>query len=55
MRVAVEDLDFERAALIRDQIFALENDALMSGFEAPPRRGSPGGQRPRGRGGRKRR
>ncbi len=55
MRAAVEDLDFERAALIRDQIFALENEALMSGFEAPPRRGSPSGRRPGGRGGRKRR
>ena len=55
MRAAVEDLDFERAALIRDQIFALENEALMSGFEAPARRGSSGGRRAAGKGGRKRR
>ncbi len=55
MRAAVEDLDFERAALIRDQIFSLENEALMSGFEAPARRGSSGGRPTPRRGGRKRR
>ena len=55
MRAAVEDLDFERAALIRDQIFSLENEALMSGFEAPARRGSSSGRRAAGRGGRRQR
>ncbi len=57
MRAAVEDLDFERAALIRDEIYALENDALMAGFEAPARRGSssPGRRRGAGRGTWKRR
>ena len=57
MRAAVEDLDFERAALIRDELYALENNALMAGFEAPPKKGStsPGRRRRAGRGGRKRR
>ena len=55
MRAAVEDLDFERAALIRDQIFSLENEALMSGFEAPARRGSSSARRTAGRGGRRQR
>ena len=55
MRAAVEDLDFERAALIRDQIFSLENEALMSGFEAPARRGSSSARPTPRRGGRKRR
>ena len=55
MRAAVEDLDFERAALIRDQIFSLENEALMSGFEAPARRGSSSARRAAARGGRRQR
>ncbi len=55
MRAAVEDLDFERAALIRDQIFSLENEALMSGFEAPARRGSSSARRTAARGGRRQR
>jgi excinuclease ABC subunit B len=57
MRAAVEELDFERAALIRDEIYALENDALMAGFDAPARKGSasPGRRRGAGRGNRKRR
>ncbi len=55
MRAAVEDLDFEWAALIRDQIFSLENEALMSGFEAPARRGSSSARRTAGRGGRRQR
>jgi excinuclease ABC subunit B len=34
MRTAAEELDFERAALIRDQINAIEERALLHGFEA---------------------
>ncbi|MEE9280350.1 MAG: UvrB/UvrC motif-containing protein, partial [Myxococcota bacterium] len=57
MRAAIEDLDVERAALIRDELYALENNALMAGFEAPPKKGSvsPGRRRGAGRGGRKHR
>ncbi len=37
MRSAAEDLDFERAALIRDQIRALQERTLLRGYEAPAR------------------
>jgi excinuclease ABC subunit B len=49
MRAAAEDLDFERAALLRDQIRALQERALLRGFEAPVRPGSAAGRgvRPR--------
>jgi excinuclease ABC subunit B len=50
MRAAAEDLDFERAALIRDRIHALEEGALLSGFEAPPRVASAGGRAGKGGG-----
>ena len=54
MRSAAEDLDFERAAIIRDEIHRIEEGSLLAGFEAEPRtRSRP---RPRGgRGGRRRR
>ncbi|MEE8314698.1 MAG: excinuclease ABC subunit UvrB [Myxococcota bacterium] len=57
MRAAVEELDFERAAIIRDEIHALESDVLMAGFEAPARRSGPsrGRRKGAGRAGRKRR
>ena len=57
MRAAVEALDFERAAIIRDEIHALESDVLMAGFEAPARRSGPsrGRRKGAGRAGRKRR
>jgi excinuclease ABC subunit B len=35
MQAAVEELDFERAAKLRDQIIELEERALLEGFEAP--------------------
>jgi excinuclease ABC subunit B len=35
MQAAVEELDFERAAKLRDQIIELEERALLQGFEAP--------------------
>jgi excinuclease ABC subunit B len=37
MQKAAEDLDYERAAQLRDQIKALEERAVMLGFEAPPK------------------
>jgi excinuclease ABC subunit B len=37
MRAAAEGLDFERAALIRDQIRALQERTLLRGYEAPAR------------------
>jgi len=50
MRTAAKELDFERAALVRDQINAIEERALLHGFEAKP------GARRRSRGrGRRRR
>ncbi len=57
MRAAVEELDFERAAIIRDEIHALESDVLMAGFEAPAGRSGPsrGRRKGAGRAGRKRR
>jgi excinuclease ABC subunit B len=36
MKEAAEQLDYERAAELRDQIRHLEEDALLQGFEAPP-------------------
>jgi excinuclease ABC subunit B len=50
MRAAAEDLDFERAAEIRDRINELEERALMSGYDYAPRPGPA-----RGRGSRRRR
>jgi excinuclease ABC subunit B len=35
MRQAAEDLDYERAAALRDRIRELEEKALMQGFDAP--------------------
>jgi excinuclease ABC subunit B len=37
MQKAAEDLDYERAPELRDQIKALEERAVMLGFEAPPK------------------
>jgi excinuclease ABC subunit B len=37
MRAAAEELDFERAARLRDRIKELEEGALLRGFEAPAR------------------
>ncbi len=53
MRTAAEDLDFERAAEIRDRIKGLEEGALLAGYEAGPRVAR--APKPRGRGGRGRR
>ena len=53
MREAADALDFERAAAARDRINALEETAILTGFEAPAR--GPGsargarGRRPKGR------
>jgi excinuclease ABC subunit B len=60
MRAAAEDLDFERAAELRDRIKALEEGALIAGYEAEgqtkPARSVVPLKRPRGRsGGRRRR
>jgi excinuclease ABC subunit B len=44
MRAAVEELEFERAALIRDEIRSLEEGAVLAGFEAPARKVKPGGK-----------
>ncbi len=52
MRAAVHELDFERAALLRDEIKALEEGAVLSGFEAagrPRKAGAGKGGRPRKR------
>jgi len=40
MRTAVEALEFERAAKLRDEINDLEERALLQGFEASPRSGA---------------
>ena len=40
MRTAVEALEFERAAKLRDEINDLEERARLQGFEAPPRSGA---------------
>jgi excinuclease ABC subunit B len=37
MRAAAEDLDFERAAELRDRVKELEEGALLAGYEASPR------------------
>ncbi len=57
MRAAAEELDFERAAIIRDQIQRLEEGSLLAGYEAeaPGKRPRQGKRTPRGRGGRSRR
>ena len=54
MRRAADELDFERAALLRDQVQQLEKDALLAGFEAPAKQGSETvpARRKSGRGGR---
>jgi excinuclease ABC subunit B len=56
MRAAAEDLDFERAAELRDRIKAFEEGALLAGYEAAPRAARSAAapvRRPRG-GGRRR-
>jgi excinuclease ABC subunit B len=47
MQAAVEELDFERAAKLRDEIIELEERALLRGFEAPARVASGGAGKPR--------
>ncbi|MCP4002688.1 MAG: excinuclease ABC subunit UvrB [bacterium] len=54
MRKAAEDLDYERAAQMRDEIHKLEEGALMAGFEAPSRIGNSKPGKGRGRGRRRR-
>src|SRR5262245_53573737 len=55
MRAAAEDLDFERAAELRDRIKSLEEGSLLSGYEAPTSRSAKaagsgqGMRRPKGR------
>jgi excinuclease ABC subunit B len=52
MKKAAEDLDFERAAEVRDRIKSLEEGSLLAGYEAPARSsaGDGGPRRPsRGR------
>jgi excinuclease ABC subunit B len=55
MRAAAEDLDFERAAELRDRIKSLEEGSLLSGYEAPASRSAnaagagKGMRRPKGR------
>ena len=44
MQAAVEELDFERAAKLRDRIIELEESALLRGFEAPARTASGSGR-----------
>jgi excinuclease ABC subunit B len=53
MRAAVEELEFERAAAIRDEIKRVEEGAVLAGFEASPAARPAGGapRRPAGRGG----
>jgi len=46
MKQAAEDLDFERAAEVRDRIKSLEEGSLLAGYEAPAR-SSAGDGRPR--------
>jgi excinuclease ABC subunit B len=50
MRKAAADLDFERAALLRDNIRRMEEEALMRGFDAPPSTGRDPARRGVGRG-----
>ncbi len=55
MRAAAEDLDFERAAELRDRIKSLEEGSLLAGYEAPASRSAKaagsgkGMRRPKGR------
>jgi excinuclease ABC subunit B len=55
MRTAAEDLDFERAAELRDRIKSLEEGSLLAGYEAPASRSAKaagsgqGMRRPKGR------
>ena len=55
MRAAAEDLDFERAAELRDRIKSLEEGSLLAGYEAPASRSASaagsgkGMRRPKGR------
>ena len=58
MRAAAEDLDFERAADVRDRIKSLEEGALLAGYEAGPRAARSAAapvRRARGSGGKRRR
>ena len=58
MRKAAEELDFERAAELRDRIKRLEEGSLLAGYEAEPRAKSaaaPGGRSRRAGRGRRRR
>ena len=58
MRKAAEELDFERAAELRDRIKKLEEGSLLAGYEAEPRAksaGAPGGRPRRAGRGRRRR
>jgi hypothetical protein len=52
MKRAAEALDYERAADLRDRIHALEEQALLAGFEAPAREGKGDASGSRGRSGR---
>ena len=58
MRKAAEELDFERAAELRDRIKKLEEGSLLAGYEAEPRAkgaAAPGGRPRRAGRGRRRR
>ena len=52
MKRAADGLDFERAAMLRDQVKQLEKDAILAGFDAPAKRGSGQASGKAGRGGR---
>ncbi len=55
MKKAAEDLDFERAAEIRDRIKLLEEGSLLAGYEAPARSSAGDGRARRPSRGRRRR
>jgi excinuclease ABC subunit B len=55
MKKAAEDLDFERAAEIRDRIKSLEEGSLLAGYEAPARSTAADGRGRRPSRGRRRR
>jgi excinuclease ABC subunit B len=56
MKKAAEDLDFERAAEIRDRIKSLEEGSLLAGYEvAAKEQRAKALRNPRMRGGRRRR
>jgi len=55
MKKAAEDLDFERAAEIRDRIKSLEEGSLLAGYEAPARSSAADGRGRRPSRGRRRR